>query len=767
MKNKNIAVRYTIFGIVQGVGFRPFIYRLASNYGLKGWVKNSGQGVEIHLEGSAIILTRVFPEALIKNLPPLARVEKLQSKKVHLQGYTDFSIKKTREGSSFVFISPDIATCYECLKEITEPDERRYAYPFTNCTNCGPRYTIVKELPYDRAKTTMAGFKMCPDCRSEYENPHDRRYHAQPIACPACGPAIFLKESKSGQKIEGGIKQAARLIEKGKILAIKGIGGFHLVCNPFDLKAVNRLRWTKKRRRKPLALMARDLATIKKYAFVSREEEKILTSPRRPIVLLKKIKDIPLIAPDLDEIGFMLPYSPLHHLLLNEISLIVATSSNNKDAPIIKDEEEGPEKLCDYILTHNRPIKMRADDSVIKIVSGKKVFVRRARGYVPYPQPVPEFLNSSKTMIALGGELKDTISIFKNGYIVTSQFLGDLDDYRNFSYFQETLNHLLRLFDVKPEFVLTDLHPNFRTTIFAGKMGIKHYQVQHHYAHTLAVLLEHKVWPEEIVLGVMLDGYGYGEDGEAWGGEFLLANYSQFRRFARFKPVALPGGDKAAQEPWRMALSYLVQAFGADIPLLQVLQKIPVSKRKAVQKMILNQKNTPFASSCGRLFDAVSFMIGVAPEKLEFEAEAAMRLETLCRKLTDNSYPIKINRTAGLEPKYEISFEAMVKALVEDILTGQTVSNMSTKFHSTLVKAIVSVARKARNEAGIKTVALAGGVFLNRKILEGVEARLSNEGFKVIRPVEYSPSDESISIGQLAWGLWNIKGDGERRSYQR
>ncbi|MCK4557680.1 MAG: carbamoyltransferase HypF, partial [Candidatus Aminicenantes bacterium] len=536
------AVRNVVFGVVQGVGFRPFIYRLAHKLHYTGWVKNIGFGVEIHLESKTKTNFKDFLNDLQETKPPLSQIEEIIREPAAFLDIKDFTIKKTKEGKSFVFISPDISICENCYQEMMNTTDRRHHYPFINCTDCGPRYTIVKSLPYDRKETTMESFAMCKDCRNEYIDPLDRRYHAQPVACPVCGPQIHLAHAKTGRKIKGGIRKTASLIKEGKILAVKGLGGFHLICHALNHQAVLRLRQIKERKTKPLALMARNLETIKKYASVSPAERELLVSARRPIVLLKKKKDIRGISPHLDELGFMLPYTPLHHLLLEHLDLIVATSSNKKDAPIMKDEEEGIDALCDYILSHDRPIHMRADDSVIKVVDEQPVFIRRARGYVPYPQRVHKDLSSPRHILALGGELKDTISVYKNGYVITSQFLGDLDEYQNFKYFEETIQHLTRLFEVKPELIVTDLHPDFHSTRYAQKSGLPYLQVQHHFAHILAPLLEHKISPHKKVLGVSLDGYGYGEDGNAWGGEFLIADYSSYQRFAHFQYVPLPGG---------------------------------------------------------------------------------------------------------------------------------------------------------------------------------------------------------------------------------
>jgi len=765
-RNKpGLATQILVFGVVQGVGFRPFVFRLARGFGLAGWVKNIGAGVEIHIEGAERGTHGRFLAALRSDLPPLARIEKLETREASYTGRREFVIRATEAGRSFVFISPDIATCPECLEEVRTPGERRFRYPFTNCTNCGPRYTIVTGLPYDRPRTTMAGFALCPDCFREYSDPLDRRHHAQPIACPVCGPRVTLKEAKTGRTLAGGIPEAADLVRQGRILAVKGLGGFHLVCDPFRRDAVARLRRAKGRRVKPLALMARDMSAVEDVAAVGPAERRLLLSSRRPIVLLKKKKDIPLVAPNLDEIGVMLPYTPLHHLLLESLGLIVATSSNPKDAPIIKDEIKCLRELADVVLTHDRPIAMRADDSVVKVVSDGPLFVRRARGYVPYPQAVPEGLRREGALVALGGELKDTVSVYRNGYVITSQFLGDLDDYRNFGYFEETLAHLERLFGVRPEAVISDLHPDFRTTRYASGLGIPHHRVQHHFAHILAPLLEHGVTPEKKVLGVALDGYGYGDDGTAWGGEFLLADYHGYERLARFKPVPLPGGDLAAREPWRMALAYLSEAYGAAAaPVPAALRKVGAARRAAVLGMVRRGVRSPLASSCGRLFDAVSFLCGTGPEAMEYEAEAAMRLEAAAGGRAVGSYPVSLSSHEPGRPA-EVSFAPLVRAVVGDLETGVPVPRISSAFHNSLAHLILRVATDTRKERGTDTVVLAGGVFLNRVLLERTRQLLARAGFRVLRSVLYSPNDESLSLGQIAWGLANIgKVKGQVRS---
>ncbi|MDP2915324.1 MAG: carbamoyltransferase HypF [Candidatus Aminicenantes bacterium] len=768
---KGRALRLTVFGVVQGVGFRPFIYRLALKHGLSGWVKNAATGVEIHLETREPSGFAGFLEALERDKPPLARIEKVAERRTAFEGFKGFEVKPSQGGESFVFISPDISTCANCRRDIADPGDRRFRYPFTNCTDCGPRYTIVKKLPYDRPNTTMAAFRMCPDCSAEYHDPLDRRYHAQPIACPRCGPSISLREAGTGRSVPGGIDAAVRLIKKGKILAVKGIGGFHLVCDPLRPSAVDRLRKIKERRTKPLALMALDVKTVGRYARLAPVERQWLLSERRPIVLLKKKLDIAGIAPNLDEIGFMLPYTPLHYLLLEDLKLIVATSSNPKDSPIMKEDDEsrdepsrrkrtpgqspgprppGIERLCDFVLGHDRPIEMRADDSVVKIVRNSPLFVRRARGYVPYPQKVPDALRAAESVLALGGELKDTVSVYKNGYVVTSQFLGDLDDYRNHLYFEETVRHLKKLFDVKPVCVVSDMHPDFHTTRYARKLGLPHLRVQHHHAHVLAALLEHGLPLGTKVLGVAWDGYGYGADGSAWGGEFLLADHFGFERFAHFEPVPLPGGDAAAKQPWRMAAAYLRQAGIAPLPRVGTLKNVEEKKIRGVREMMDRGIRSPLSTSCGRLFDAVAALTGIAPFENEFEAEAAMRLEAAASPPARSSYPYLM--TASDEP-HRVSFGETIRAVLADVRRGLPASRIAAKFQATLARLIVEVSQRARDKHGITTVVLCGGVFLNKKLLSQTSRALTDKGIKVLRPLYYSPNDESLSVGQIAYAL--------------
>ena len=760
------ARRVLVFGVVQGVGFRPFIHRLARRLDFRGWVRNSAGGVEVHLEAESPADFGPFLRAIRKEKPPLAIIESLTDEPARFEGNLSFEVRVSTGGKAFVFIAPDIAVCPNCLAEVANPRDRRFAYPFTNCTDCGPRYTIVRALPYDRPQTTMAGFPMCSSCAAEYHNPADRRYHAQPIACPDCGPRVRLRKSGSPDKVPGGIEAAAKRLQSGKIVAVKGLGGFHLMADPFNPRAVRRLRAIKGRLTKPLALMALDLAAARKIAEVSAAEAELLLSSRRPIVLLRKKEELPGIAPNLKEVGVMLAYTPLHVLLLRDLKLVIATSSNIKDSPIMKDDNEGLDPLCDFVLDHDRPIHMRADDSVLKAARGGPLFMRRARGFVPAPQPVPEALRSEGPILALGGELKDTVSVYRNGYVVTSQFLGDLDEYRNHRYFEETAAHLQKLFGVRPTRVVSDLHPDFHTTRWAERLArrlrIPHDRVQHHHAHVLAVLLEHGIEPGRRVLGIAWDGFGYGTDGSPWGGEFLLADYDGFERFARFEPVPLPGGDRAAREPWRMALAYLAGLKPAPGAERSILRGVPTDSIRAVRAMIARGTHAPPASSAGRLFDAVSALAGTAPLENEFEAEAAMRLEAAaCGGRARAVYPIDVSPDGPLRT---VSFRRMTASILADRKRGAPAAVIAAKFHLSLAGLAADVAVRARREAGVDTAVLCGGVFLNRILLESAVRKLEEKGFRVLRPIAYSPNDEAISLGQTAFALARRRFEGVNRS---
>ena len=735
MKSTKILVK----GTVQGVGFRPFVYGLAREMGFNGFVKNTPQGVEIFIEGQSE--TDVFVKRLKEESPPHSRILKVDVTDGKSEGFSDFSIKTTSEGDASVFAPPDLFTCKDCLEEMFDPADRRYGYPFINCTNCGPRYTIIQSLPYDRAKTTMSVFTMCKECGEEYHDPTNRRFHAEPVACPRCGPNISFVEN--GIRIQGGLDKAVERIKEGKVLGLKGLGGFHLLCDAANKGAVDRLRELKKRTRKPFALMARDLGIVEEIVSLNSEERDVLLSVTRPIVLLQKKKKIYGISPEIDTYGVMLPYTPLHALIMDKLPLLVATSANFSESPIFKDEDEWLAELSDCVITHNREIAVRCDDSVLKLVNKKKVFLRRARGFVPEPLEIP-FSCSSK-ILALGGELKNTLSILNDNILVTSQYLGDMKDLRNQRYLEEVIRHFSRLYSFDPDIISCDLHPQFTTTRMAEKWGKPVIKVQHHVAHIYSVLSEHGLSPEEPFLGIAFDGVGYGEDSAVWGGEFFLNDGARLTRAFHLRYVPQPGGDLAAKEPWRMALSYLLDACG-DVPLEGILKEVDEKKIKGVTHAIKKNINTPPTSSVGRLFDAVSAILGIAPLKIDYEAEAPMRLEAVASGGIKDYY--RFDRDGQ-----DIDMRNTIKELIED---KASIPIRSAKFHNTIVKTIETTAEKCLHKNGVETVILGGGVFLNGYLLSHTLSRLEAMGIKVYIPKNFSFGDEGISAGQAYYAAHQI-----------
>lgn len=735
MNSINILVK----GTVQGVGFRPFVYTLAKNMGFNGFVKNTSKGVEIHIEGHSD--PDVFVKRLKEEAPPHSRISKMDVQQGEFSGYSDFSIQETSEGDSSVFAPPDLFTCKDCLKEMFDPEDRRYLYPFINCTNCGPRYTIIQSLPYDRAKTTMKVFPMCKECSEEYRDPTNRRFHAEPVACPHCGPDLSFVEN--GIRIQGGIDKAIERIKEGKVLGLKGLGGFHLLCDANNKDAVLRLRELKKRTRKPFALMARDLNIVEEIASFSSEERDVLLSVTRPIVLLQKKKEIYGISPEIDTYGVMLPYTPLHSLIMDKLPLLVATSANFRESPILKDEDAWLAELSDCVLTHNRPIAVRCDDSVLKLVKNKKVFLRRARGFVPEPLEIK--IPCSSKILALGGELKNTLSILNDNILITSQYLGDMKDLRNQKYFEEVINHFSRLYSFDPDIIACDLHPQFTTTRMAETWDKPLIKVQHHVAHIYSVLAEHNLDPGEPFLGIAFDGVGFGEDSAVWGGEFFLNDGEQLTREFHLRYVPQPGGDLAAREPWRMALSYLLESF-SEPRMEGILKDVDKTKLKGVEKAIIKKINSPLTSSMGRLFDAVSAILGVSPLRIDYEAEAAMRLEAIASDGISESYPVEIEGQ-------EIDMRKTITALVED---KSPESVKSAKFHNTIVKIIEIIVRICQDKNGVKRVILGGGVFLNSYLLSRTLKRLQDLNIDVYIPRNLSFGDEGISAGQAYYAAYQL-----------
>ena len=727
-------VRIRLRGIVQGVGFRPFVHNLAGKFGLAGYVLNSSAGLVTEVEGPAEAADR-FAEAIRAEAPPLAWIQEMTVEELPLEGGQGFEIRPSAvETGEFALISPDVATCPECLRDGREPGNRRFGYPFTNCTNCGPRYTIIRDIPYDRASTTMASFRMCAECRREYDDPSNRRFHAQPNACPVCGP-----------QLSGELEEARRRLAAGEIVAIKGLGGYHLACDARNGAAVGRLRARKRRSDKPFALMARDLAAVQALCEVSEADRTALTGWRRPIVLLPRraAADLPeVIAPGNRTLGVMLPYTPLHHLLFKgaPFDALVMTSGNISEEPIVVDNAQARERIggvADWFLTHNRDIYMRTDDSVVRTFEGRERVLRRSRGYAPQTldlgRTVPE-------MLACGGELKNVFCLTKGRHAILSQHIGDLENYETLKFFEETLGNLKKLFRVEPRVVAHDLHPGYLSTQYALRLeGLPKIGVQHHHAHIAACMAENGLDGETI--GVAFDGTGYGTDGAIWGGEFLVAGYAGFERRAHLRYVPLAGGDAAVRQPWRPALAYLMDALGPDAPFAAA----PETHVRVVRRMIAGRVNTVQTSSCGRLFDAVASLIGLRQE-VNFEGQAAIELETIAEDGCQERYPYGID---GSGP-WEVDFRPAIEGIVRDVSAGVARARMAAKFHNALADATVEVCRRIAAESGLRRVCLSGGTFQNVRLLGAVAAGLRASGLEVVLHAQVPPNDGGIALGQAA-----------------
>ena len=738
-----------ITGIVQGIGFRPFIYNLAQKHFIQGWVLNNEKGVFIDAEGEDGHLDQ-FIQEIPKLAPPLARIELFQVKRLEPLGYTTFEIKKSEESQEkFVLISPDVATCDQCFSELFSPENFRYRYPFINCTLCGPRFTIIQDIPYDRHKTTMSSFTMCPVCQKEYDDPSDRRFHAQPNACPACGPSLHL-EDREGKEISGDpIEKTLELLKMGCIVAIKGLGGFHLACDAKNQDAVSSLRSRKFREDKPFAVMCRDIEEARKHCEINQEEERFLLGVERPIVILRKKKDSVIahaVAPYQDTLGVMLPYSPLHHLLLNgPLKTLVMTSGNLSDEPISFKNEEAfnrLSKITDYFLFHNREIHMRCDDSVTRIVGGRPYILRRSRGYVPFPIKVPFPL---EMILACGGELKNTFCLTRGQYAFMSHHIGDLENLETLTSFEEGIEHFKRLFYIEPKAVAYDLHPDYLSTQYAlsipdlPKMG-----VQHHHAHIVSAMAENGI--EGDVIGVALDGTGFGLDGTIWGGEFIKANLKDFDRLAHLKKVPMPGGSMAIKEPWRMAMVYLSEAFGDETSKLRIAltNRIDFQKWDILKKAIQKKINTPWTSSMGRLFDAVSSLLSIRDE-VHYEGQAAIELEMIADQSVKEKYSFHLRQD---EKPMVIDSTEMIRGIVHDLADGTRSSRISGKFHQTIAHLIVDTCEVIRTREKLNRVVLSGGVFQNIYLLSLVTEGLKRLGFDIYTHHLVPTNDGGISLGQ-------------------
>jgi hydrogenase maturation protein HypF len=760
-----------VSGIVQGVGFRPAVWRLARECGIVGQVWNDTEGVSIHAWGPSESL-EILVQRLQAEPPPLSRIEKIvrttldEAEEVP----AEFRIVGSREGEVRTGVAADAATCPECLAEVLDHANRRYRYPFTNCTHCGPRLSIVRAIPYDRVNTSMAAFPMCPRCRAEYDDPADRRFHAQPNACSDCGPRVWLTDA-AGTVLPldaGGdvIETAARLIRAGGIVAIKGIGGIHLACDAGNDTAVGRLRVRKHRYHKALALMARDIAMVARFAQVNETEAALLRDRAAPIVVLNAAGE-PLaaaVAPGQNTLGFMLPYTPLHHLLMQDMMRpLVMTSGNRSDEPQAIDNEDARRRLegiADYFLLHDRDIVNRLDDSVLRVAAGKPRFLRRARGYAPQPILLPEAFAEAGQILATGGELKNTFCLLKAGRAILSQHIGDLEDALTLGDYRHNLDLYRQLFDHRPACIAVDEHPDYLSTRLGREQaqaeGLQLVEVQHHHAHIAACLAEHAIpLDTRPVLGIVLDGLGFGEDGTFWGGEFLLADYVGFRRLARFRPIPMPGGSRAMREPWRNTWAHLSCAFGWEqlrdqYPELDIVRFLETRPLVTLQTMVDQGLNSPMASSCGRLFDAVAAAIGVCRESVSHEGQAAIELESLAapgfREQARHGYPHEVNE----EEIRTLGWRRLWQALLEDIHREVTPATIAARFHQGLVRAIVETAVELCRRFGLDTVVLGGGVFQNRLLLEGVSESLKGAGFGVLAPVALPANDGGLSLGQAA-----------------
>lgn len=779
---------YRIFinGIVQGVGFRPFIYSLASRYQLSGWVRNTSSGVEIEVSGPMDQLAE-FISSIKEEAPPLARIDSLQEESIQAMAYEGFQIQGSRviEGD-YQPISPDVCICGDCLEELFTPSDFRYRYPFINCTNCGPRFTIIKDIPYDRPKTTMAGFDLCPRCREEYLDPLDRRFHAQPVACPECGPEIWL-EYPSGttsepSKGDQALQIAQQLLAEGKIGAIKGLGGFHLACDAENPAAIRTLRERKDRPAKPLAVMMPDLKTASKYCRLTEDEAELLTSTQAPILLLDRNPDQPLpdgIAPKQERIGVMLPYTPLHYLLFSDqdqlnqspYRVLIMTSANFRGNPILTKNEEVREYLgsiADFFLFHNRDIHIHCDDSVIRTaqLAGNQephpYPIRRSRGYAPQPISTPL---SSPPVAAVGAELKNTFCLTRENNAFLSQHLGDLKNYQTLASFEESILHFEGLFRIKPALLVHDLHPDYLSTRYAlersEKENLPCLAVQHHHAHIAACLAENADHGKEPVIGMSFDGIGYGADGTIWGGEILVADYRSYQRLGHLEYFPLPGGDLAIREPWRIALAlldHLEIPWDSAIPAVAYAQSregaLPgVKPIDVLKNQLASQTNTPLTSSIGRLFDAVSALLGVR-QMISYEGQAAIELEALVDPAERGSYPLEVT------PENIIRVSPLISGLLKDFLSGVKLPVLSARFHNSLAVLVLDMARRAKEESSLKRIALSGGVWQNMSLLQNTTQYLTDGGFQVLTHQHVPPNDGGLSLGQALIGQQYLSEEG-------
>ncbi|MBU2535105.1 MAG: carbamoyltransferase HypF [Chloroflexi bacterium] len=750
-------------GIVQGVGFRPYVYRLAKNCHLNGWVRNTSGNVAIEIEGPEENVSQ-FLALLKERAPSAASVQDVTTEKLPVKGDIDFEIRKSQpEPGKYQPISPDLATCPECLEEVFDPVNRRYLYPFTNCTNCGPRFTIIRDIPYDRPLTTMNRFTMCPECQAEYDDPLDRRFHAQPNACPKCGPSLQLTDA-NGTPVPGKdpLHKAAELLHQGYIIAVKGLGGFQLACDATSQEVVARLRERKKRPGKPFALMMASIEEIKRHCYVSPEEAKLLLSPNAPIVLLRWRKNASNVTASAAEnnkyLGVMLPYTPLHHILLHHAARpLVMTSGNLSEEPICQDNDEALHRLhgiADYFLLHNRDIRARYDDSVYLVERDKARAIRRARGYAPAPIHLPF---KASQVLACGAEEKNTFCLTRDEYAFLSQHIGDMDNEETVEHFENTIDLYRQLFRVKPEIIAYDLHPEYLSTKYALKYatekGLKTIGVQHHHAHIVGCLVENGF--DGQVIGVAFDGVGYGTDGNLWGGEFLVCDWGNFERVAHLEYVPMPGGAAAIHKPYRMALGYIYALLGPETPLdsLPIMSELSAHEVDIVKTQLERRLNSPLTSGAGRLFDAVSALAGVRGQ-VDYEAQAAIELEMIAPDdvIRFEPYPFTIED----DKPAVIKLPELVSAVVNDVRSGIEPGVVSARFHLTVARIILETCRLISQKSSLITVALSGGVFQNRLLLNLAVDALEREGFNVLTHGLVPCNDGGISLGQAVIANYQI-----------
>ncbi len=743
--------RIEIRGTVQGVGMRPFVYRLARALGVRGRVRNDARGVTVEAFAEAATLDE-FQRRLAAQRPPAAVFDEVRAQAIAPEAVADFVIASSQGADERrVSIPPDLATCPACLAEVRDPGNRRHRYPFANCTDCGPRFTIARDVPYDRAATTMAPFRLCPDCRREYEDPGDRRFHAEPNACPACGPRLSAKAA-SGEPTAGDpLAAAAAALREGRVVAVKGLGGFHLACDATSPEAVRRLRRRKRREEKPLAVMARDLPEAERLAVLSGAERELLLSVERPIVLARRHQGAglaPEVAPDSPLVGLMLPYTPLHHLLLEAAGRpLVMTSGNLSEEPIAFRDEEALRRLgavADLFLVHDREIETRADDSVARLVAGRPVVLRRSRGFVPRPVAVRRPF--ARPVLACGAHLKNTFCLGAGDQATLGPHIGDLSNLETYDSLAQAVERMERFLRVRPEVVACDLHPLYLSTRYAREraaaLGAPLVPVQHHHAHLAAAMAEHGL--DGPVLGLAWDGTGYGPDGAAWGGELLLADARGYRRLATFRPMALAGGEKAIREPWRVALAALDDAFGGDPPLgrLPLFQGVAAGRVELVRQMIRSGVNAPPAHGAGRLFD-VAGAVCLGRGLSRFEGQVAMALDNAADPAERGRYPFEVDRSAA---PWQLDWRPLLRALVDDLLAGTGPAAAAARFHESLASAAGELVRAAAGLHGRMPVVLSGGCFQNARLAEGVLGSL--EGFEVYLHQRVPPGDGGLALGQ-------------------